>query len=59
MTEQEAVVCMDVGGTEIKAAPVGAGGRLLAPVQHFPARSTTKTASAGCGTSTNTTPCTA
>ena len=37
MTEQEAVVCMDVGGTEIKAAPVGAGGRLLAPVQHFPA----------------------
>lgn len=49
MTEQEAVVCMDVGGTEIKAAPV----------QHFPARSTTKTASAGCGTSTNTTPCTA
>lgn len=28
MTEQEAVVCMDVGGTEIKAAPVGAGGRL-------------------------------
>lgn len=56
MTEQEAVVCMDVGGTEIKAAPVGAGGR---PTSHSPARSTTKTASAGCGTSTNTTPCTA
>lgn len=31
-------MCLDVGGTEIKAAPVGPGGGLLGPVRHFPAR---------------------
>ncbi len=32
-------LCLDVGGTEIKAAPVDAGGALLQPLRHFPARS--------------------
>ena len=32
-------LCLDVGGTEIKAAPVDAAGRLCAPIRHFPARS--------------------
>ncbi len=30
--------CLDVGGTEIKAAPVSGRGSLLAPLRHFPAR---------------------
>lgn len=31
-------LCLDVGGTEIKAAPVDRGGNILQPVRHFPAR---------------------
>ena len=37
--EQNAVVCLDVGGTEIKAAPVGLEGVLLSPIHYFPADS--------------------
>lgn len=32
-------LCVDVGGTELKAAPVDRSGALLAPVQYFPADS--------------------
>ncbi len=32
------LLCLDVGGTELKGAPVG-NGVLLAPLQHFPAQS--------------------
>ena len=32
------LLCLDVGGTELKGAPVD-GGTLLAPLRHFPARS--------------------
>ncbi len=31
-------LCLDVGGTEIKAAPVGTDGCLLRPLRHFPAK---------------------
>lgn len=31
-------LCLDVGGTEIKAAPIEKGGKLLRPLCHFPAR---------------------
>lgn len=31
-------LCLDVGGTEIKAAPVDKNGNILRPVRHFPAR---------------------
>ncbi len=31
-------LCLDVGGTEIKAAPVNEYGVLLASLRHFPAR---------------------
>ena len=37
--KQNAVVCLDVGGTEIKAAPVGLEGVLLSPIHYFPADS--------------------
>ena len=31
-------LCLDVGGTEIKAAPIEKGGNLLRPLCHFPAK---------------------
>ena len=34
---QEVYLCLDVGGTEIKAAPLDKRGNFLAPVRHFPA----------------------
>ena len=34
---QEVYLCLDVGGTEIKAAPLDYRGNFLAPVRHFPA----------------------
>ena len=34
---QEVDLCLDVGGTEIKAAPLDKRGNFLAPVRHFPA----------------------
>ena len=37
--KQNAVVCLDVGGTEIKAAAVGLDGVLLSPIHYFPADS--------------------
>lgn len=38
MTTEEICLCLDVGGTEIKAAPVDGAGDLLQPVRRFPAR---------------------
>lgn len=32
-------LCLDVGGTELKAAPVDTDGTLLRPLRHFPAKS--------------------
>ena len=32
-------VCLDVGGTQIKAAAIEKNGHLSAPIQYFPARS--------------------
>ncbi len=32
-------VCVDVGGTELKGAPMSESGTLLSPVRHFPANS--------------------
>ena len=34
---QEVYLCLDVGGTEINAAPLDKRGNFLAPVRHFPA----------------------
>ena len=34
---QEVYLCLDVGGTEIKAAPLDTQGNLLAEIRHFPA----------------------
>lgn len=34
---EEIYLCLDVGGTEIKAAPVDSHGTLLRPLRHFPA----------------------
>ncbi len=34
---REVYLCLDVGGTEIKAASLDKSGKLLTPVQHFPA----------------------
>ena len=34
--KQKAVVCLDVGGTEIKAAAVELDGVLLSPIHYFP-----------------------
>lgn len=31
-------LCLDVGGTEIKAAPIDGSGTVLQPVRHFPSR---------------------
>ena len=33
----EVYLCLDVGGTEIKAAPLDANGKMLSKIQHFPA----------------------
>lgn len=38
MTTEEIYLCLDVGGTEIKAAPADGAGNLLRPVRRFPAR---------------------
>lgn len=35
---EKVYLCLDVGGTEIKAAPISESGALLRPLQHFPAR---------------------
>ena len=32
-----AILCLDVGGTELKGAAVSPQGALLAPIRHFPA----------------------
>lgn len=34
---REVYLCLDVGGTEIKAASLDKSGNLLTPVRHFPA----------------------
>ena len=33
----EVYLCLDVGGTEIKAAPLDANGKMLSKIQYFPA----------------------
>lgn len=38
MSMEGTYLCLDVGGTEIKAAPVDGAGDLLRPVRRFPAR---------------------
>jgi len=36
---EKCFICLDVGGTELKGAPVSESGTLLEPVRHFPADS--------------------
>lgn len=36
---KSAMICLDVGGTEIKAAPVSETGEILCPIRYFPANS--------------------